>query len=126
LARYTKGHRPDSFIRVHLARTNAIGPGKADLLQAVAETGSIAEAARRLDMSYRRAWSLVRALNEAFAAPLIETHKGGPARGSAVLTETGQEVLMLYRTMETKATEAITGDIVAFNRLLARPSNESS
>lgn len=125
MARYTKGHRPDSFIRVHLARTNAIGPGKADLLQAVDETGSIAEAARRLDMSYRRAWSLVRALNGAFADPLIETRKGGSAGGSAALTETGHTVLQLYRDMESAAAAAISDDIAAFRSLLAqRPSDE--
>lgn len=124
LARYTKGHRPDSFIRVHLARTNAIGPGKADLLEAIGETGSIAEAARRLDMSYRRAWSLVRSLNAAFIAPLVETRKGGPARGSAVLTEAGQEALKLYRDMESAAAAAISDDIAAFRRLLAPPSSD--
>lgn len=125
MARYTKGHRPDSFIRVHLARTNAIGPGKADLLQAISETGSIAEAARQLDMSYRRAWSLVRSLNAAFTAPLIETRKGGPARGSAALTGTGQKVLQLYRDMESAAATAISDDIAAFRRLLAPRPNDN-
>ena len=119
LASYTKGHRPDSFIRVHLARANAIGPGKADLLEVIAETGSIAEAARRMGMSYRRAWSLVRALNSAFTKPLVETHKGGPAGGSAALSETGREVLQRYRAMESGAAEAIAGDIDAFRKLLA-------
>jgi molybdate transport system regulatory protein len=124
LARYTKGHRPDSFIRVHLARTNAIGPGKADLLQAVDETGSIAEAARQLDMSYRRAWSLVRSLNGAFTDQLIETRKGGSARGSAALTKTGQKVLQLYRGMESAAAAAIIDDIADFRSLLAPPSSD--
>ena len=124
MARYTKGHRPDSFIRVHLARTNAIGPGKADLLQAVDETGSIAEAARQLDMSYRRAWSLVRSLNGAFTDQLIETRKGGSARGSAALTKTGQKVLQLYRGMESAAAAAIIDDIADFRSLLAPPSSD--
>lgn len=119
MASYTKGHRPDSFIRVHLAPSDAIGPGKADLLEVIGETGSIAEAARRMGMSYRRAWSLVRALNEAFSCPLIETRKGGVAGGSAALTATGREVLRLYRAMEAGAAEAISGDIAAFRRLLA-------
>src|SRR3546814_11833 len=122
LASDTKGHRPDSFIRVHLARANAIGPGKADLLEVIADTGSIAEAARRIGMSYRRAWSLVRALNKAFTHPLVETRKGGPEGGSATLTATGREVLRLYRALEAGATQAIAGDIAAFRKLLATPS----
>lgn len=126
MASYTKGHRPDSFIRVHVARTNAIGPGKADLLQVVAETGSIAEAARRLDMSYRCAWSLVKALNKSFSAPPIETRKGDPAGGSAALTATGQEVLTLYRAMERRAIKAVSSDIAALSKLLAQHPEEGS
>lgn len=122
MASYTKAHRPDSFIRVHVAPSNAIGPGKADLLEVIAQTGSIAEAARRMGMSYRRAWSLVKALNGAFNSPLIETRKGGRAGGSATLTGTGREVLRLYRAMEDGAAKAIFGDIAAFRKLLVRCS----
>lgn len=122
MASYTKGRRPDSFIRVHLAPSNAIGPGKADLLEAINDTGSIAESARRMGVSYRRAWSLVRALNGAFANPVIETRKGGRAGGSAALTGTGREVLRLYRSMEAGAAKAISGEIAVFRKLLARRS----
>ena len=80
MASYSKMQpRPDSFIRIRLAQVNAIGPGKADLLQAIGETGSLAEAARTLKMSCRRAWGLVRAMNAAFRAPLVEPLKGGAA-----------------------------------------------
>src|SRR5512142_1431250 len=54
-----------------------IGPGKADLLEAIAETGSIRSAAERIGMSYMRAWSLVRTLNENFREPLVERTRGG-------------------------------------------------
>lgn len=63
----------------------AIGPGKADLLSAIAETGSIAAAGRRLDMSYRRAWLLVETMNRCFRAPLVEAAKGG-ARAAAPIS----------------------------------------
>jgi molybdate transport system regulatory protein len=49
-----------------------LGPGKAELLEGIAATGSIAEAGRRMGMSYQRAWSLVQTLNAGFAAPLVE------------------------------------------------------
>jgi len=123
LANFTKAGRPDSFIRVHLARVNAIGPGKADLLQAIAETGSIAEAAGRMGMSYRRAWCLVRSLNLAFIALLIETQKGGAERGSAALTTTGDEVLRRYRAMEEAAAASVAEDARAFRDLLAPPDD---
>jgi molybdenum-dependent DNA-binding transcriptional regulator ModE len=43
-------------VRILAGSAIAIGPGKADLLEAIAETGSIAAAARRMHMTYRRAW----------------------------------------------------------------------
>lgn len=118
MASYLKGHRPDSFIRVRLAHVNAIGPGKADLLETIAETGSIAKAARQMGMSYRRAWNLVRAMNRSFHAPLVETRKGGSSGGYTSLTPEGQEILARYRRMESRAAESIARDIEAFKKLI--------
>ncbi len=77
-----------------------MGPGRADLLALIAQTGSIAAAGRGMGMSYKRAWSLVESLNTAFAAPLVETAKGGAAHGGAKLTPLGQEVLAAYQALE--------------------------
>lgn len=112
-------HRRESFIRLHLTDANAIGPGKANILEAIAETGSIAAAARQLNMSYRRAWRLVKALNSCFRKPLVETAKGGPQGGGAQLTATGRDVLKLYRNMEAQAARAITEMVQEFRKLLA-------
>jgi molybdate transport system regulatory protein len=97
---------------------NAIGPGKADLLEAIAETGSIAAASRRMKISYRRSWDLVRSLNTSFHDPLVEVAKGGARGGGARLTATGREVLRLYRRMESAATAAIAEDLAAFRKLV--------
>lgn len=115
---YTKAKRPDSFIRVHLAPVNAIGPGKADLLEAIAATGSIAAASRRMKISYRRSWDLVRSLNASFHDPLVEVVKGGARGGGARLTAAGREVLALYRRMESGAAAAIAEDLAAFCKLI--------
>ena len=115
---FTKAHRPDSFIRVRVANVNAIGPGKADLLEAIGESGSIAAASRRLGISYRRSWDLVKSLNGAFRSPLIELAKGGRKGGGARLTATGREVLALYRRMESGAAAAIAPDLTAFRKLI--------
>ncbi|MCH7544703.1 MAG: LysR family transcriptional regulator [Proteobacteria bacterium] len=111
-------HRRESFIRIHVANVNAIGPGKANLLEAIAEFGSIAGAARQLRMSYRRAWMLTKSLNACFRGPLVETIKGGPRGGGARLTGTGREVLKLYRQMEAHATEAIADEMHEFKKLI--------
>jgi hypothetical protein len=64
-------------IRIMFRKAIAMGPGKADLLQAIGETGSISAAARRMKMSYRRAWLLVDTMNQSFDEPLVETATGG-------------------------------------------------
>ena len=98
--------------------TIVMGPGKADLLEAIARTGSIRGAAEELGMSYMRAWTLVKTMNAAFRSPLVEKERGGSAQGGAQLTERGAAVLELYRTMEAKAERAIRGDWARLRRQL--------
>ena len=86
--------------------TIVLGPGKADLLDAIARTGSIRAAATELGMSYMRAWTLVKTMNAAFRAPLVEKERGGAAQGGAQLTTSGKKVLQLYRRIEEKASRA--------------------
>lgn len=86
--------------------TIVLGPGKADLLDAIARTGSIRAAAMELDMSYMRAWTLVKTMNAAFRSPLVEKERGGAAQGGAQLTASGKKVLRLYRKMEQNAARA--------------------
>ena len=105
-------------LRVVLDRDIAIGPGKADLLEGIAATGSIAAAAERLAMSYKRAWLLVDTMNRCFRSPLVEAAKGGQTGGGARLTALGEEVLGRYRAMETHAARAAAGDLAALKRLL--------
>lgn len=93
--------------RVQIKHAVAIGPGKADVLQGIAETGSIAETGRRLSMSYQRVWTLVSAMNKDFIAPLVLTQRGGRSGGGAQLTPTGQRVLSIYRAVERDAQRAI-------------------
>jgi molybdate transport system regulatory protein len=86
-------------VRVMLDEEIAIGPGKADLLAAIRDTGSISGAGKQLGMSYRRAWLLVDAMNRCFKVPLVETATGGQAGGGARLTVNGEKVLGRYATM---------------------------
>lgn len=78
----------------------AMGPGKADLLDAINAEGSISGAGRRLGMSYRRAWQLVDLMNRCWSAPLVETSPGSARGGGARLTELGTEVLSTYRALQ--------------------------
>jgi molybdate transport system regulatory protein len=105
-------------LRVLLGSSIAMGPGKADLLDAIAREGSITRAARHMGMSYRRAWLLVETMNRCYRAPLVETERGGPGGGGAHLTELGREALRRYRALESKAQELLAPDIAEFRVLM--------
>lgn len=107
-------------LRLVLAPGIAIGPGKADLLAAIADTGSISAAGRRLKMSYRRAWMLVEELNTSFRTPLVAAGKGGAHGGGARLTATGETVLRRFRAIEAKTAKAIARDLAALTALARR------
>ena len=107
--------------RVVLGAGVALGPGKADLLQAIDETASLTAAAARFGMSYKRGWTLVQEMNGAFATPLDETEKGGAGGGGgAGLTPLGRRVLDRYRRMEADATKAIGAGIADLRRHLKK------
>jgi molybdate transport system regulatory protein len=85
---------------------DALGPGKAQLLEEVTRTGSLREAASRLEMSYLKAWRPAEAMNENFRAPLLEKTRGGNNREGTQLTELGQKALMTYQRMNSRAGQA--------------------
>jgi molybdate transport system regulatory protein len=97
---------PRLRIRIVFGADAMLGPGKADLLEGIRETGSIAAAGRTMSMSYKRAWSLVEEMNAAFREPLVASQRGGPGGGGARLTEAGETVLGHYRELEEIMAEA--------------------
>lgn len=96
----------------------SFGPGKADLLDLIAQHGSISAAARAMGMSYRKAWLLVEEMNQTFRSPLVESARGGPQGGGAHLTEGGAAALAHFRRIEAATLEAGAGDIAALSALL--------
>lgn len=109
---------PGLKIRLVFQNGSMIGPGKADLLETIRETGSIAAAGRRLGMSYKRAWLLVETLNATFAEPLVNSVRGGPSFGGAALTAAGETVLNHYRRLQSSAVQAAAADVAALTGML--------
>lgn len=95
--------------RILCGKDVAIGPGKANLLEQIQAAGSIAEAAKRMRMSYMRAWTLVKTMDRCFAEPLVSVARGGAKHGGAQLTPTGRKVLALYRNIERDSLKATQG-----------------
>jgi molybdate transport system regulatory protein len=105
-------------IRLDLPDGQRFGPGKSALLGAIAAHGSIAAAARALNMSYPRASRLVDEMNRMFKTPLVETFQGGARRGGAVLTPMGNDVATLYTAIVAAQTAASARELAAVSRLM--------
>ena len=112
----------DVHFRLRISRGEeiAIGPGKIALLEAIIEAGSINAAAKRLNMSYRRAWLLVDAMNRSLKQPVVETAIGGSHGGGTVVTQDGQTVIRLYRKIEQDAARVAAKDLSQLTRMLAK------
>lgn len=114
---------PRLRLRVEFQNGGRIGPGKIDLVEAVAETGSITAAGRRMGMSYRRAWLLLDALNSMFDEPVVTTSVGGANGGGALVTPFGRALVTAYRDLEVEAAEAAARRMEAFlQKLKAGPA----
>lgn len=107
-----------THLRITLSDEFYVGPGRADLLELIAETGSISAAGKRMGMSYKRAWSLVQAMNEGWGGLLVEASRGGSGQG-AVLTADGEIVLARYRAMQAAAHSAVAADVSALKRRMS-------
>jgi molybdate transport system regulatory protein len=108
-------------VQIYSGDEIAMGPGKADLLDAIAREGSISAAGRALGMSYRRTWLLVDVMNRCWDLPLIATAAGGSKGGGARLTELGASVLTHYRQLQAAAQQAHDSEAWAALQSALRP-----
>lgn len=114
-----RGARPAGTIaglrlRIVFGNDIRLGPGKADLLEAIGRTGSISAAGRELGMSYRRAWLLVDEVNRLFRRPVVQASAGGAHGGGAQLTDFGRALVAAYRRVEERARAAIREELAPF------------
>jgi molybdate transport system regulatory protein len=98
-------------VRIDLGPDISLGPGKVALLEQIASSGSLSQAARELGMSYRRAWMLLDDLNHAFAEPATTASVGGTGGGGARVTPFGEALIEAYRGIERDAAAAASKSI---------------
>ncbi len=89
-------------VRIYFDAERAIGPGRIELLEGVHNTGSLVQAARGMNMSYRRAWQLLQSLNRSLLNPVCVSVKGGRGGGGAQLTPAGKALIRAYRSFESR------------------------
>src|SRR4030095_16700280 len=95
---------PSLSLRINLDPEGRIGPGKIELLEQIAAFGSISAAARRMGMSYKRAWGLVEGMKRIFGKPVVAAQTGGRKGGGAQLTAVGLAIVSRLRAIERAAT----------------------
>ncbi|GAB4406214.1 MAG: winged helix-turn-helix domain-containing protein [Thermodesulfovibrionales bacterium] len=91
-----------------------LGYGRVVLLERVKQYGSISEAARSMNMSYRHAWELVESMNKQAKTPLVETSTGGKGGGGAHLTETGERAIEAFWRLYAKFGEFLKKEVRGF------------
>jgi molybdate transport system regulatory protein len=110
---------PAVRFRVDFSPRGAIGPGKIALLEHIASSGSLSQAARELGMSYRRAWQLLASLNSSFDERVVLSAKGGRGGGGARLTPFGRRLVSVYRDFDVELQRRAAR---AFRRIAAQAS----
>lgn len=106
-------------LRIYVKPDVLLGPGRADLLEGIRDTGSIAAAGRNMGMSYKRAWSLIETMNSEFGADVVTGAKGGVHGGGSALTPLGEEIVKRYRSMERATEAAIRTDVAALTKKIS-------
>jgi len=107
-------------LRVKCGRNAMLGPGRVQLLELIAETGSLRSAAARMEMAYLTAWKHVQVLNARFRSPVVASQRGGRAGGGAALTPMGRRVVGLYHQLEARSHAAMEKKLREFQALLKR------
>lgn len=106
-------------LRIDFDDERYIGHGRIELLERIGKSGSIAQAAKAMGMSYKRAWYLADSINSMFAEAVIERRHGGKGGGSAHLTDFGQTLIRDYRAMETTALKMFAKTLKSIEKRLA-------
>jgi molybdate transport system regulatory protein len=130
-------HRLTGRLEVSTDLGAFLGDTRVRLLEAIAEHGSISQAAKHVPLSYKAAWDAVDAMNNLADQPLVQRSAGGRAGGGTQLTEHGRRVVAMYRAVEGEYQAALDrlagqfadtpgGDVQAFQRLLRRMSVRTS
>ena len=97
--RPTQGAGLEPRIKLWLEKDGALvlSDYRVQLLRHVAASGSLAEAAQRMGLSYRRAWGKVREIERNLGVTLVESEVGGASGGSSHLTPAGERLVALYQ-----------------------------
>ena len=94
-----------------------LGEGRVRLLKAIDKTGSLSKAAKSLRISYKKAWTLIDAVNKSSIKPVTITSIGGKGGGGAVLTEYGKKLIIAFDEINKNCWNYLDAQIEKINNL---------
>jgi len=101
-------------LRVYCAGEKFFGPGKLTLLEFINETGSISQAAKKMGLSYKKAWDMVNALNSQATKPIVTKQPGGNKGGKTILTPDGLALMEAFRKLEMNFQDFLAAQLPKF------------
>ncbi len=73
-----------------------LGEGRVKLLKAIDKKGSLSKAAKSINISYKKAWTMIDCVNKSAKKPVTESSTGGKGGGGATLTEYGKKLIKAF------------------------------
>lgn len=89
-------------IWIDTSEGKVLGHGRVELLQRIEASGSIRQAALQMKMSYKRAWDLIKYMNDHLGGAVVVSQRGGKGGGKAIITENGQKVIQQFQALQEK------------------------
>ncbi len=93
-----------------------LGKGRIQLMELIIEHGSISQAAKAMNMSYKRAWELINSMNVQSSKPFVITQVGGKRGGGAVVTDEGVKAIVEYKALQQRFKDFLKQETEAFNQ----------
>lgn len=94
-----KKFRITGMLRIESEDERFFGPGRLQLLENIMATGSISQAAKRMQMSYKKAWDMVNSMNQNTTKPIVSTQTGGEKGGGTIVTEEGKQLISAFKKL---------------------------
>ena len=102
ILKLNNGTKVNGSLWIECNGVHFFGPGPVELLERIAETGSISEAAKEMKMSYKKAWALVNSLNAQTNNPVVIPKVGGEKGGGSIITEEAMELIKYHRLLRER------------------------
>jgi len=99
---------------IDLDGSRCFGKGKMQLLEWIEKTGSINKAAKQMNMSYKKAWTMIAELNQQFAKPMVVTQSGGKEGGGTELTDDAKQLMKYYIELNQRIDQFTTSETEQF------------